>query len=310
MAANAKVVPGVMRQKLGIPWLYLTPALIVMGIYIVYPAIRTVYLSLRNADSTAWASKSCQTGQPCWGIFENYRYALTSDAMTQSLLNNLIWIVLMVSGTILFGLLIAVLADRVKYETIAKAIIFLPMAISFVGAGVIWKFVYDYGSSQVQIGLVNAIVTALGGKPVAWLTVPYVNTIALNIVGIWIWTGFCMTILAAALKNVPDEILEAARIDGASEWAVFWQIMVPMIAPTITVVITTMIINVLKVFDIVYVMTGGNFGTDVIANEMYFQMYKDFQTGRGTAIAVLLIVLIVPVMILNLSRFREQEATR
>jgi len=310
MAVNAKVVPGVMRQKVGIPWLYLAPALVVMTVYIVYPGLRTLYLSFRNADSSAWATQSCVAGQPCWGIFENYRYALTSSEMLTSLRNNLIWIVLMVSGTLLIGLLIATLADRVKYEALAKSIIFLPMAISFVGAGVIWKFVYDYGSSQVQIGLLNAIVTALGGKPVAWLTIPYVNTIALNVVGIWMWTGFCMTILAAALKNVPVEILEAARIDGAGEWAVFWQIMVPMIAPTITVVITTMIINVLKVFDIVYVMTGGNYETDVIANQMYFQMYKAFQTGRGTAIAILLVVLIIPVMMINLSRFREQEASR
>ncbi len=310
MAVNTKVVPGVMRQKPGIPWLYLTPALVVMTIFIVYPGLRTVYLSFRDADGTGWATQTCQAGQPCWGIFENYRYALTSNVMLTSLRNNLIWIVLMVSATLLIGLLIATLADRVKYEALAKAIIFLPMAISFVGAGVIWKFVYDYGSSQVQVGLLNAIITGLGGKPVAWLTVPWVNTIALNIVGIWMWTGFCMTILAAALKNVPVEILEAARIDGAGEWAVFWQIMVPMIAPTITVVITTMIINVLKVFDIVYVMTGGNYGTDVIANRMYFEMYKNFQTGRGTSIAIVLVVLIVPVMVMNLRRFREQEASR
>lgn len=310
MAANAKVVPGVMRQKPLTPWMYLLPALIVMTTFIVYPGLRTFYLSFRNIDDTGWASEACRAGEPCWGIFENYRYALTSDAMKTSLLNNLIWIILMVSATVMIGLLIATLADRVKYESIAKAIIFMPMAISFVGAGVIWKFVYDYGSSQVQVGIVNAVITALGGKPVAFLTVPLLNTICLNIVGIWMWTGFCMTILAAALKNVPEEILEAARIDGANEWSVFWKIMVPMIAPTITVVITTMIINVLKVFDIVYVMTGGNYGTDVIANRMYFEMYKNFQTGRGTAIAIVLVVLIVPVMIMNLRRFREQEAMR
>ncbi len=310
MAASAKVVPGVMRQKPLTPWLYLSPALIVMFVFIVYPGLNTLYLSFRNVDNTGWANQACQAGQPCWGIFENYRYALTSDVMRTSLLNNLIWIVLMVSATVLIGLLIATLADRVKYEAIAKSIIFLPMAISFVGAGVIWKFVYDYGTTQVQVGLLNAIITGLGGKAVAWLTVPQVNTICLIVVGVWMWTGFCMTILAAALKGVPDEILEAARVDGANEWTVFWQIMVPMIAPTITVVITTMIINVLKVFDIVYVMTGGNYGTDVIANRMYFEMYKNFQTGRGTAIAMVLVVLIIPVMFVNIRRFQQQEATR
>jgi len=206
--------------------------------------------------------------------------------------------------------LIAVLADRVRYEALAKAIIFLPMAISFVGAGVIWKFVYDFGSGQVQIGLLNALVTALGGKPVSWLTVPQVNTIALIVVGVWMWTGFCMTILAAALKGVSTEILEAARVDGAGEWAVFWKIMVPQILPTITVVITTMIINVLKIFDIVYVMTGGNYGTEVIANRMYIEMYTSFKPGRAAAIAIVLIAVIVPAMIFNIRRFREQEATR
>lgn len=216
----------------------------------------------------------------------------------------------MVTGTTALGLLIALFADRVKYEALAKAVIFMPMAISFVGAGIIWKFIYDYGTQQVQIGLLNAAVTGLGGQPVSWLTTPQVNTLALIVVGIWIWTGFCMTILSAALKSVSTEILEAARVDGATEWSVFWKITVPIIMPTIIVVVTVMIINVLKVFDIVYVMTGGNFGTEVIANRMYTEMYINFQTGRGTAIAVLLIVVLIPFMVLNIRRFREQEALR
>jgi alpha-glucoside transport system permease protein len=184
------------------------------------------------------------------------------------------------------------------------------MAISFVGAGIIWKFVYDFGTQQVQIGLLNAIITSLGGKPVAWMSTPQINTFAIIIVGIWIWSGFCMTILSAALKSVPSEILEAARVDGATEWAVFWKIMVPIILPTITVVITTMVINVLKLFDLVYVMTGGNFGTDVIANRMYTEMYKNFNTGRGTAVAVVLVLAIIPFIYFNIKRFLAQEATR
>jgi alpha-glucoside transport system permease protein len=184
------------------------------------------------------------------------------------------------------------------------------MAISFVGAGVIWKFVYDYGTQQVQIGLLNAILTRLGFQPVSWLTTPQLNTVALIVVGVWIWTGFCMTILSAALKSVPTEIIEAARVDGASEWKVFASIMVPIILPTIVVVITTMVINVLKLFDIVYVMTGGNYGTDVIANRMYTEMYQNFNTGRGTAVAVVLIVVIIPFIYLNIKRFVEQEAMR
>ncbi len=301
---------NMMRPGRFIPWYYLAPALIVMAIFIIIPGLNTLYLSLRSNDNTAWATASCIAGQPCWGIFENYRYALTSDIMRTAFLNNIKWILLMVTGTTALGLLIATLADRVRYEAVAKSLIFLPMAISFVGAGVIWRFVYDYNSGGAQVGLLNAIVTALGGQPVAWLTVPQVNTLALIVVGIWMWTGFCMTMLSAALKNVPVEILEAARVDGASEWRVFSSITLPMIMPTVAVVITTMVINVLKIFDIVYVMTGGNYGTEVIANRMYIEMYTSFKTGRAAAIAILLILVIVPAMIYNIRRFREQEAIR
>jgi alpha-glucoside transport system permease protein len=179
-----------------------------------------------------------------------------------------------------------------------------------VGAGIIWGFVYEFGTGQVQTGLLNAIVTALGGQPVSWLSEPAFNNFALIIVGVWMWTGFCMTILSASLKGVPSELLEAARVDGATEWAVFWKIMVPIIMPTIAVVVTTMVINVLKTFDIVYVMTGGNFGTEVIANRMYSEQYISHQSGRGAAIAVILVLLTIPFMIWNVRRFREQEAIR
>ncbi len=310
MAAQTEQIPNIMRQGRVTPWFYLLPALVVMATFIIYPGLNTLFLSFRNDDGTAWATANCVAGGPCWGVLENYRYALTSDIMLTAFVNNLTWILLMVSGTVLLGLLIATLADRVRYEPLAKAIIFLPMAISFVGAGVIWKFVYDFGSGQVEIGLLNALVTALGGSPVSWLTEPQTNTIALTVVGVWMWTGFCMTILAAALKGVPTETLEAARVDGATEWQTFWRVMVPQILPTITVVITTMVINVLKIFDIVYVMTGGNYGTEVIANRMYSEMYKSFKTGRATAIAIVLIAVIIPAMYFNIRRFREQEATR
>jgi alpha-glucoside transport system permease protein len=300
----------IMRQGALTPWLYLLPALVVMTTFIAYPALNTAFLSLRNDPSTDWATANCLPGRPCWGVFENYRYALTEPIMRQALLNNLIWIVVMVSGTVALGLLIAVLADRVRYQALAKAIVFMPMAISFVGAGVIWKFVYDYRPGATQIGALNALIQALGGQPMSWLSTPVVNTLALIVVGIWIWTGFCMTILAAALRSVPDDIIEAARVDGASEWRVFWGITVPIILPTITVVVTTMVINVLKIFDIVYVMTGGNYGTEVIANRMYQEQYSANHTGRAAAIAVLLIALIVPAMLFNIRRFREQEAIR
>jgi alpha-glucoside transport system permease protein len=320
--ASDIAVPKIMKQGTWAPWLYLLPALVVMTFFIVYPAINTIALSFKNGDGSASAATTCVAGQSCWGIFENYHYALTAEMDFSSPIafwnsfwqssygNNIKWIVFMVIGTVGIGLAFAVLADRVKYEALAKAVIFTPMAISFVGAGVIWKFVYDFGTKQVQIGLLNAFITSLGGKPIAWLATPTLNTFALIAVGIWIWTGFCMTILSASLKAVPTEILEAARVDGANEWTIFWNIMVPIIMPTIIVVVTTMVINVLKLFDIVYVMTGGNYGTNVIANRMYNEMYKSFNVGRGTAVAVVLIIAIIPFIYLNIKRFLAQEAMR
>jgi alpha-glucoside transport system permease protein len=322
MAAISLPAPQIMKQGRVIPWFYLAPAIIVMTFFIIYPMVNTIYLSFLNDQGTASAATSCVAGQPCWGIFENYRYALTAELdlrtpvtawnsfWSSSYGNNIKWIVLMVTGTVVFGLLIAVLADRVRYEGLAKAIIFIPMAISFVGAGVIWKFVYAYTSSGQQVGLLNAMITGLGGPAISWLTVPQINTIAMIVVGVWIWTGFSMTILAAALKGVPDEILEASQVDGANELQVFFQIMLPLIAPTVTVVITTMVINTLKLFDLVYVMTGGNYGTDVIALRMYREMYNNFSTGRGTAVAVVLVIVILPFVYLNIHRFLEQEAMR
>ena len=320
--AKPNNVPNIMKQGKLAPWLYLLPALVVMSLFIVYPMVNTIALSFGNNNATAPASTLCREGQPCWGIFENYRYALTAEIDFSSLGafwssfwlssygNTLKWIIFMVTGTVAIGLGFAVLSDRVKYESLAKAILFMPMAVSFVGAGVIWKFVYAYGTSQVQIGVVNSIISALGGQPVSWLTTVPINTFMLIIVGVWIWTGFCMTILSAAYKSVPVEVLEAARVDGASEWRVFWRITIPIILPTITVVVTTMVINVLKLFDLVYVMTGGNFKTDVIANRMYTEINTNYNIGRGTAVAVILVLAILPFIYFNIKRFLAQEAMR
>jgi alpha-glucoside transport system permease protein len=311
-----------MKQGKLTPWLYLLPALIVMTFFIVYPMINTIALSFQNKDGTASAATTCKEGEPCWGIFENYRYALTEELDTTSFTsfwntfwqssygNTIQWILIMVSGTVILGLLIALLVDRVSYEPLAKSLIFMPMAISFVGAGVIWKFMYNFNAGRTQIGLLNAIISGLGGDPVAFISNTDINTFMLIVVGIWMWTGFCMTILSSALKSVPEELLEAARIDGANEFQIFFRIMLPIIMPTVVVVITTMVINVLKLFDIVYVMTGGNFETEVIATRMYTEMYKNYQTGRGTAIAVILIIAIFPFIIMNIRRFMAQEAQR
>ncbi|MEX1248426.1 MAG: sugar ABC transporter permease [Anaerolineales bacterium] len=315
-------VPNIMRQGGLVPWLYILPALLIIIVFIVFPMVNTMFLSLRDADSNAWAGSACIEGQPCWGIFDNYRRALTGELDTtnfstlwssfwiSSLGNNLKWLLVMVSGSVGFGLTLAVLADRVKYESVAKSIIFLPMAISFVGAGVIWKFVYAFGSDGNQIGLLNAIIRGLGGQPVSLLTRIPLNTFMLIIVGIWMWAGFCTVILSAAIKSVPGELLEASRLDGASEWTSFWRITIPLILPTITVVVTTMVINTLKIFDIVFVMTGGNYSTDVVANRMYTEMYINQNTGVGTAVATILVMAVIPFMYLNIKRFREQEAIR
>ncbi len=303
------MVPKIMKQGRWAPWLYLAPALIIMLVFIVYPTIGTIRLSLLDETSTHSAATTCIPNQPCWGVFENYRYALTDPAMLTALRNNALWLLLMVPGTVAGGLFFALLADRVRYESVAKSIVFMPMAISFIGAGVIWRFVYDIeAGGGPQIGLLNAIVVGFGGQPIAWLSNPLINNFSLMLVGVWLWAGFCMTILSAAIKGVPAEMLEAARVDGANEWHVFSKIMLPTIMPTIVVTTTTMAIIILKIFDIVFVMTGGDFGTEVIANRMFNLIVTN--AGRSTAIAVLLIVLTIPIMVFNIDRFRKEEAAR
>ena len=278
-------------------WLWIGPALVFVVVFLVYPVISTLIGSFQNFDSSEFVGLA------------NYTTIFTDRNMLLVLRNNVLWLVLGTALTVGLGLIIAVLVDRVRIESVAKAAIFIPMAISFVGAGVIWKFIYDYAATGQQIGLLNAIITRFGGQPQAWL-IGGGNNLALIIVYVWMWTGFCMVILSAALKGVPSDILEAARVDGASEISIFFRIIVPMISPTIAVVATTMVINLLKIFDIVYVMTGGNFGTDVIAVEFYNQMFQFNDNGIASALAVILLVAIVPIMIFNIRRFRIQEEQR
>ncbi len=301
--------PRIMQQGRFVPWLYTLPALIIIAIFIVYPTINTGVLSLRDRTGERPASVDCLEGEPCWGVFENYRYAITNPEMTNALRNNALWLLVMVPATVAIGLVIAILADRVRAESFVKSIVFMPMAISFIGAGVIWRFMYsiETGAGE-QWALLNAILVGLGFEAVPFLSNPAINNFALMMVGVWLWAGFNMVILSAALKGLPSEVLEAARVDGATEWQLFWRIMFPMILPTVTVVTTTMIIIILKIFDIVFVMTGGNFGTEVIANRMFKLIVTD--TGRSMAIAVILLLFTIPVMIYNVRRFREQEATR
>lgn len=301
--------PQIMRQGRWAPWYYLAPALLIMLIFIVYPTVRTFYVSIRNDDNSSWASDECEEGESCWGILENYHAALTKDQVgaqnVTALKNTALWLVIMVPGTVILGLLFAVLTDRVKYESFAKSLIFMPMAISFVGAGVIWRFVYD---ADANIGLLNAIIGIFGVEPQTWrATDPPGNTIFIIIVGIWVWTGFTMTIIAAALKGIPDEILEASRVDGANEFQVFFRIMLPQLIPTLAVVMTTMTIITLKIFDIVWVMRG--IQTDVLATRMVDEL-TGRHFGLSASFAVIIIILTIPIMIYNVRRFTIEEGQR
>lgn len=282
------------------PWLFAGPAFFLLGLFLVYPAIQTVILSLFNADSDEFVG------------LRNYTWALNDPQFGQSIRNNILWLGFVPLVSTALGLVIAVLADRVRWGAIAKSFIFMPMAISFVGASVIWKFVYDYrASDQPQIGIVNALVVSLGGDPQTWLTLPFWNSFFLMAILVWIQTGFAMVLLSAALRGVPDETLEASRIDGASEVQIFFQIMVPQIMGTVLVVWTTITIVVLKVFDIVLAMTNGQWDTQVLANMMYDWMFRgggDF--GRGSMLATIIMVAVIPIMIWNIRRFRREEMER
>jgi len=206
----------------------------------------------------------------------------------------------------------AAAATQRRGEALAKSMIFLPMAISFVGASIVWRFIYSFRPEGFgeQIGLLNGIWMGLGGDPISWLASDPWNNLLLMVIMIWLQTGFAMVILSAAIKAVPDDILEAARIDGASEIQIFWRVIIPSIMSSIVVVTTTMVISVLKIFDIVWVMTNGQFGTEVIAERMVRWFFRNDHNGRGAAIAVILFLAIVPVMWVNVRRFRAEEAMR
>jgi len=285
------------------PWLFVGPALLLIAFFLVYPTIVTIIRSFFGRGQQLFGPMVHYVG------LANWKYVFTNPVMLTSLRNNILWVVVFTICTVGFGLVLAVMLDRVRYEKILKSVIFVPAAISMVGATIIWKFVYAFRPEGIaQIGILNAIVVALGGKPVGWLLQrPWINNICLIVVGIWIWTGFCMVILSAAYKNIPKPLLEAARIDGANEWQVFHRIILPLLVPTVAVVGTTMIVTVLKIFDIVYVMTNGNFSTEVIANRMYKEMFNYFNYGRASAIAVVLLILIIPFMIFNIRRFTQQQ---
>jgi alpha-glucoside transport system permease protein len=275
-----------------LPWVFVIPAMVLLTVYLVYPTIGTIITSFTfdtNGDPLA-----------------NYKQ-LTSPLFLDIIRNNIIWLIVGTGGTVLLGLLIAGLFDRVRRESLAKTFVFLPLAISFVGASVIWRFMYEWKpAGKPQIGTVNAVWTALGQDPVRWVQEQPINTYALIFIFIWLQTGFAMVVLSAAIKGVSTEVIEAARLDGASERQLFLRVVVPMIRGSIITVATTIAIVDLKVFDIIYVMTGGRNGTDVIANRMFQEFYEFFNDGRAAALATLLFLAVLPVMFVNVRNLRRQ----
>ncbi|WP_172330930.1 carbohydrate ABC transporter permease [Mangrovicoccus sp. HB161399] len=277
------------------PWLFLGPSILVLALYLVYPVFNSIWLSLHGSG-----------GQEFVGL-DNYVWLFGDAKFLESVRNNLLWLVFVPSMATFFGLVAAALTDRIKWGNFAKSLIFMPMAISFVGAAVIWKFVYDYrGADQEQIGLLNAIVVGLGGDPVAWITVPFWNNFFLMVILVWIQTGFAMVILSAALRGIPEETIEAAILDGASPLQIFWRIKIPQIWGTIAVVWTTITILVLKIFDIVFAMTNGQWGSQVLANMMYDWSFRAGDFGRGSAIAVILMLAVTPIMVWNIRNARKE----
>ena len=285
------------------PWLWIAPAIALLGFFLVYPTIRTIIRSFQSKSEL----------NPKFVGLDNYKWFFTNDDGLIALTNNVLWVVFFTGFTVVMGLIIAIFVDRVRYESLAKAIIFLPLAISMVAAGVIWKFMYDFKPPGAQqTGTLNALIGMVGLGPVAWLQTPgwRLSTLALVAIMVWMWTGFAMVIISAALKGIDPELLEAARVDGANEWQVFRKMILPLLGPTLAVVSTTMIITSLKTFDIVYTLTNGNYDTEVIANLMVKEMFTFGDFGRASAVAVVLLLAIIPIMGFNIRQFRAQESVR
>ncbi len=282
--------------------IFLGPAVLLLVIGLVVPAFQTFLLSFKDAN-----------GRKDVGL-NNYSWIFTTEDNRQFLINTVLWIVVTPIASTILGLTLALLLDRMKRESVPKALIFMPMAISFVGASIIWGLVYEYRDPVEggdQVGLLSAVVMKLGlSDPPNWLLWQPWNNYLLMIIMIWIQVGFAMVVLSAAIKAIPMEITEAAMLDGATGWNLFQRVTVPMIRGTLVVVLTTIAIGVLKVFDIVRTMTNGNFGTQVVANEMYAQSFVQFDYGRGSALAVVLFVAVVPLIVYNIVQLRKEQAIR
>ena len=298
----AELMPGKLEERIK-PYLYILPAVAAIGLYVVYPAIQTFIYSFANDDSTAFIG------------LKNYQNLFSSHGFRNTLLITLVWLIVAPLAAVLIGLLVATLVDRLsaRSEKTAKTVVFFPMAISAVGAATVWRFVYAYApEGQPQVGLQNAIITKLGFSPVAWLEQSqfFVNTFLLIVMFLWLQVGFSMVLMSAAVKGVPADTMEAARVDGATELQIFRRIVVPQIMPTVVTVYVTVLIGVLKLFDVVYVMTNGSFNTNVLATEFFNQLSTNFNNGAAAAIVVILVIAVIPVMIFQVRQFKQQEANR
>ncbi|MHA6344851.1 carbohydrate ABC transporter permease [Roseivivax sp. CAU 1761] len=271
------------------PWLFLFPAIFFLGLYLVYPVVGSFIRSLYNRSGAQFVG------------LENYLQMFAEEGFRTALFNNVLWVIFVPAASTFFGLLVAQLTDRLKWGSIAKSMIFMPMAISFVGASLIWKFVY---ANTPEIGIINATRDYFGMDPVDVLQIPFWNNFFIMFIMVWMQTGFAMVILSAALRGIPEETVEAAIIDGANPFQIFFKIKVPQIMPTIVVVWTTITILVLKVFDIVYAMTGGNFDTEILPSYMMDYMFRD--DGRATAVAFVIMVIVTPVMVWNIVQARRE----
>jgi len=298
-AKGAHISRNINRANMIRPWLFLAPALLVLCVYLAYPVIETLRLSFMQRQGAEFV----------WVGLDNYQQMMTEDKFWEALTNNVLWLIIVPAGATAMGLIAAQLTDRIYWGNLAKSLIFMPMAISFVGASIIWKLVYDTRPiDQEQIGLLNALYLFFGGDaPQTWVTMPFWNNLFLMVVLIWIQTGFAMVILSAALRSIPEETIEAAILDGANPWVVFFKIKVPQIKGTILVVWTTITITVLKVFDIVYAMTNGQWNTQILANYMFNKLFSANDWGVGSASAMVIMLLVTPILIWNVYNARQEQ---
>lgn len=285
------------------PYAFLLPGFGLIALLLLYPTVQTINYSFANRNSTEYVG------------LDNFRSIFGNSAFWSAIINNVLWLLIVPAVTVAIGIIVAVLGDKLSAqgEKVAKSVIFLPMAISFVGASAIWGLVYAYDDkTQAQTGLLNAIVTKLGVNPQTWLSIETgkLNSLLMMVILIWLQVGFSMILLSSAIKGVPDDTLEAARIDGANEFQIFWKVIIPQIRGTIITVFITVVILVMKVFDIVYVMTNGRNNTDVIANLFFKEMFANSQAGLASAIVVVLLIAVLPILWYQVKTFREEQMNR